>query len=135
MGTFPYDKKTWNIKTAMKKKFYPDYLIEVLFFVIITFEVILVLSFLFPPTIGREINLGASYQPRPEWYYLWLFWLLRFFPADMVFIGGVLIPTSIVVFLVLVPWIEKYIGWKLTALIGAVFLLLFIVGTIIEAYH
>lgn len=116
----------------MKKKFYPDYLIEILFFILITFEVILVLSFLFPPVIGREIDFTAAYQPRPEWYYLWLFWLLRFFPADITFLGGLLIPGIMVLFLIFIPWIEKYIGWKWTALIGVIFFLLFIIGTIIE---
>lgn len=117
----------------MKKKFYPDYLIEVLFFSILTFEIILVLSFLFPPTVGREIDFLAAYQPRPEWYYLWLFWLLRYFSADRVFIGGVLLPLILIAFLISIPWIEKRIGWKLIAIIGFIFLFLFIITTIIEA--
>jgi len=119
----------------MKKKFYPDYLIEILFFAIITFEIILVLAFLFPPLIGREIDFLSAYQPRPEWYYLWLFWLLRFFSTDTVFIGGVIIPALIVAFLIFIPWIERYIGWRLTALIGIAFFLLFIIGTLIEAFY
>ncbi len=117
----------------MKKKFYPDYLIEILFFAILTFELILILTFIFPPLIGREIDLLVAYQPRPEWYYLWLFWLLRYFSADTVFIGGVLVPLSIVSFLILVPWIDKKIGWKFTALIAFTFLLIFLIATIIEA--
>ena len=134
MGTFSYDKETWHIKTIMKKKFYPDYLIEILFFVIVTFEIVIVLSLLFPPVIGREIDFVSSYQPRPEWYYLWLFWLLRFFPADMVFVGGVVIPLFILGFLIFIPWIERYIGWKLTALIGFMFFLLFLIGTLLETF-
>lgn len=118
----------------MKKKFYPDYLVEILFFSILTFEFILILAFLFPPLTGREIDFLSAYQPRPEWYYLWLFWILRFFSTDTVFIGGILIPLSILVFLIFIPWIEKKIGWNLTALIGLVFFLFFIIATIIEAF-
>lgn len=117
----------------MKKKFYPDYLIEILFFAILTFELILILSFIFPPLIGREIDFIAAYQPRPEWYYLWLFWLLRFFSTDTVFIGGVLLPLGIVSFLIFLPWIENKIGWKLTAFIALTFLLIFLIITFIEA--
>ncbi|MGB9710667.1 MAG: hypothetical protein ACPLZA_04120 [Thermodesulfovibrio sp.] len=117
----------------MKKKFYPDYLIEILFFAIITFEIILILAFLFPPVIGREIDFTAAYQPRPEWYYLWLFYLLKFFSTDKIFIGGVLLPFTLIAFLMLIPWLEKKIGWKLTSFIGLIFLLLFIVTTIIQA--
>lgn len=117
----------------MKKKFYPDYLIEILFVAILTFELILILTFLFPPLIGREIDFIAAYQPRPEWYYLWLFWLLRFFSTDTVFIGGILLPLGILSFLILIPWIDKKIGWKLTTLIAFAFLLIFLITTIIEA--
>ncbi|WP_028844785.1 hypothetical protein [Thermodesulfovibrio thiophilus] len=116
------------------KKFYPDYLIEILFFAIVTFELILVCAFIFPPVIGREIDLTAAYQPRPEWYYLWLFWLLRFFSSQTVFIGGLLIPLIIIIFLISIPFVEKYIGWKFTALIGLSFFLLFLIGTFIEAF-
>lgn len=117
----------------MKKKFYPDYLIEILFFGALTFELILILSFLFPPSLGRQIDFVAAYQPRPEWYYLWLFWLLRFFSTDTVFIGGILIPIGVVSFLIFIPWIEKKIGWKLTALIAFAFLVTFLIITILEA--
>ncbi|MCX7724372.1 MAG: hypothetical protein N2042_03885 [Thermodesulfovibrio sp.] len=116
----------------MKKRFYPDYLIEILFFAILTFELILILSFLFPPIIGREIDFTSAYQPRPEWYYLWLFWLLRFFSTDTVFVGGILIPLFIILFFAFIPWIEKKIGWILTALIAFGFLILFIIATLIE---
>ncbi|GAB5046450.1 hypothetical protein [Thermodesulfovibrio sp. TK110] len=117
----------------MKKKFYPDYLIEILFFAIITFEIILVLAFLFPPVIGRKIDFTAAYQPRPEWYYLWLFYLLRFFSTDTVFIGGFLVPFILVIFLLCIPWLDKKFGWTFTAIIGLIFLFLFVVTTIIEA--
>lgn len=118
----------------MKKKFYPDYLIEILFFAFLTVELILILAFLFPPKIGREIDFLIPYQPRPEWYYLWLFWLLRYFPTDKVFIGGVLIPISIIAFLMFIPFIENKIGWKLTAMIAFVLLLFLILITIIEVF-
>lgn len=116
----------------MKKKFYPDYLIEVLFFALLTFEVILVFSFLFPPLIGREIDFMAAYQPRPEWYFLWLFWLVRFFSGELLFVGGVLIPFLFISFLVMIPWIERKIGWKITAAIAFTILLLLIYATIYE---
>jgi ubiquinol-cytochrome c reductase cytochrome b subunit len=118
----------------MKKKFYPDYLIEVLFFAILTFELILILSLLYPPLIGREIDPLSAYQARPEWYYLWLFWILRYFSTEMVFVGGFLLPVAVVVFLILIPWIDKKLGWRLTALLGGGVLLLFIIATIIEAF-
>ncbi|WP_297213946.1 MULTISPECIES: hypothetical protein [Thermodesulfovibrio] len=116
----------------MKKKFYPDYLIEVLFFTVLTFELIIILTFLFPPLIGREIDFTASYQPRPEWYFLWLFWLVRFFSGDMMFIGGVLIPTIFIAFFMMIPWIEKKLGRKITIILAAVIFIILAYSTLIE---
>lgn len=116
----------------MKKKFYPDYLIEILFVALLTFELILVLTFLFPPTIGREIDFMATYQPRPEWYFLWLFWLVRVFSSDLLFLAGVLIPFLIISFLLMIPWIESKIGWRLTAMIAFAIFLVFLYATVTE---
>ncbi len=118
----------------MKKKFYPHYLTEIIFFAFLTFELILVLSLLFSPKIGREIDFQVPYQPRPEWYYLWLFWLLRYFPSDKVFIGGILIPLSIICFFMLIPWIERKLEWKLTAILALGLLLFLTIITIIEIF-
>lgn len=105
-----------------KKRFYPDYLIEILFFIFLVIEITVVLALLFPPAIGREIDFLSPYQPRPEWYYLWLFGLLRYFYGDLAVIGGVVIPFLAVFILFALPWIDRKFGTIIsTLLIGILF--------------
>lgn len=111
------------------KRFYPDYLLEILFFVFIIIELDVVLALLFPPSIGREINFISPYQPRPEWYYLWLFGLLRYFYGGFAVVGGIIIPLLAIVSLFLIPWIDKRLG-RVSATIIIVILLLFFAGSV-----
>jgi ubiquinol-cytochrome c reductase cytochrome b subunit len=45
----------------------------------------------------------ADYPARPEWYFLFLFQLLKYFPGDQKLIGTVYIPNGIVLLLILLP--------------------------------
>ncbi|HEV3204451.1 MAG TPA: c-type cytochrome, partial [Gemmataceae bacterium] len=58
---------------------------------------------------GRGANLDAPADPsrpypaRPEWYFLFLFQLLKYFPGDEEIIGTVVIPTGVFALLFLLP--------------------------------
>ena len=61
--------------------------------------------------------LGAPADPseqfaaaRPEWYFLFLFQLLKYFPGRTEIIGAIILPTLLMVVLVAMPFIGK---WKL----------------------
>src|ERR1043166_7456842 len=45
----------------------------------------------------------ANYPARPEWYFLFLFQLLKYFPGDYAIFGTVIIPNGVMVILVLLP--------------------------------
>lgn len=122
----------------MKKdtKFYPDYIIEILFVIFIAIELALIFAFLYPQTIGRQIDFSATFQPRPEWYFLWLYQLVRYFPGKTAFIGTVLIPFIAVLLLIFMPFIDRGRHGRLRASIAAIALLLaFIVFTLIPAFN
>ncbi|MBI4685846.1 MAG: hypothetical protein HY755_11700 [Nitrospirae bacterium] len=96
------------MKTPDKEKqFYPDYLFEILVVVFITIELVLVLAMLYPQKIGRQIDFTAQFQPKPEWYFLWLYQLLRYFPGKSAFIGAVAIPILAVFILIFIPFIDR----------------------------
>jgi len=88
--------------------FYPDYLFEVLVVALLSLELVLVLGLLFPPPVGRPIDLVGQYQPRPEWYFLWIYEFIRYFPGKSAWVGAVLIPLGLVVLLASVPFIDRY---------------------------
>ncbi len=59
---------------------------------------------------GLGVNLDApadplteGYPARPEWYFLFLFQLLKYFEGDKILIGTVAIPNGVVVLLCLLP--------------------------------
>jgi menaquinol-cytochrome c reductase cytochrome b/c subunit len=56
----------------------------------------------------------ASYIPRPEWYFLFLFEMLKFFPGQIEWIGTFLIPTIAILALFLLPFYDRspFRHWK-----------------------
>ncbi len=52
----------------------------------------------------------ASYVPRPEWYFLFLFEMLKFFPGQVEFIGTVVVPGAAVLALLLLPFFDRRPG-------------------------
>jgi ubiquinol-cytochrome c reductase cytochrome b subunit len=60
-----------------------------------------------PPLEGPADPTDASYIPRPEWYFLGLFQLLKYFPGRWEVVGAIVIPGLAAAFLVLLPWIDR----------------------------
>jgi cytochrome b6-f complex subunit 4 len=90
-----------------QKKFYPDFLFEITVMALFTIEAVLVLAVLFPPAVGREIDPVAQYSPRPEWYFLFLYQLTKYFPGKWTFVGAVLLPGLAFSAVVLAPFLDN----------------------------
>lgn len=70
----------------------------------------------------------SSYIPRPEWYFLWLFQLLKYFPGSVEWIGTAILPVLGVLALLLLPFYDRspFRHWskrKLAVGIGSVAIL------------
>ena len=112
------------------KSFYPDYLAEIVTVVFVVYAAALLLALFFPPALGREIDLSAQYRPLPEWYFLWLYQLVRYFPGRTVFVGAVFVPAAAFAALLVVPFMDRGQGGRVTASIAAgAVLLLFVALT------
>lgn len=117
-----------------EKNFYPDYLIEISVVVIVVLELTIVLALLSPPMIGRQINFSTPFQPLPEWYFYWLFQLVRYFPGKLTFVGSVVIPSIAAAVFISIPFIEKRKhGRALTLFAAITLIILFLILTIIPA--
>lgn len=58
--------------------------------------------------VGDPANpLGNGFAPRPEWYFSWLFQMLRFFPGKLEFVGVVVVPIVLVLLLLAIPFLDK----------------------------
>jgi mono/diheme cytochrome c family protein len=52
----------------------------------------------------------AAYVPRPEWYFLFLFQLLKYFPGQIEWIGTAVVPGLAVLALLLLPFYDRH--WR-----------------------
>ena len=119
-----------------QKRFYPDYLSEIVLVMFFFFFFVVVLALLFPQKMGRLINFTAPYQPKPEWYFLWLYQLVRYFHGPWIFVGTVLIPLLTVAFIIYIPWIDRDGRGRNLVLFGTFFILaFFLLFTIIPAFN
>jgi quinol-cytochrome oxidoreductase complex cytochrome b subunit len=119
------------------KKFFPYYFFEITLMTLFTIEVVLLLAALFPPSIGREIDFSAQYSPRPEWYFLFLYQLTKYFFGGWTFVGVVLLPGLVFGAIVLLPFLDRSSSArlrerKIPAIAAAVLLTLVIALTLLS---
>jgi ubiquinol-cytochrome c reductase cytochrome b subunit len=60
-----------------------------------------------PPLEGPADPTDATYVPRPEWYFLGLFQLLKYFPGKWEIVGAMILPGIAAAVLALLPWIDR----------------------------
>jgi len=95
--------------------FYPDIIYKDL---LVSFGIFLLL-------VGLAIYMGvaneppadpsdATYVPRPEWYFLFLFQMLKYFPGQLEWVGTVIIPGIAILALFLLPFYDRspFRHWK-----------------------
>jgi quinol-cytochrome oxidoreductase complex cytochrome b subunit len=121
------------VKEREEKNFYPDYLAEIIVAIVICLQILLILSLIFPASIGRQIDFTTPFKPVPEWYFLWLYKLVWYFPGKSAFIGTVIIPVLSVILLLLIPYIDRGRYGRLKAIaVGSTLLLMFTILTILS---
>jgi cytochrome b6-f complex subunit 4 len=121
-----------SVKERKEKKFYPDYFSEIIFAILVAIEILIILALLYYPSIGRQIDFTRPFQPKPEWYFLWLYQLVRYFPGKIAFIGTVAIPVVSVLLLLLIPYIDSGRNGRLKAIAaGAIILFMFLILTLL----
>ena len=114
-------------------KFYPDLIYKDL---VVSFGIFLLL-------VGLALYVGvpaeppadpgdSSYIPRPEWYFLFLFQMLKYFPGQIEWVGTVVIPTIAVLALLLLPFYDRspFRHWKKRKLAAAIMSLV-VVGIVV----
>jgi len=88
--------------------FFPDALFKDAVVALIIFLILVGLSsFLGVPLEDRANPADTNYNPRPEWYFLFLFQLLKYFPGQFEVVGVVVIPTIAILVLFLLPVLDK----------------------------
>ncbi|HET6845835.1 MAG TPA: c-type cytochrome, partial [Anaerolineales bacterium] len=87
--------------------FFPDVIYKDVIISLVVFLVLVALAyFIGVPTEARADPNDAAYTPRPEWYFLFLFQLLKYFPGKLEVVGVVIIPTLLILGLLVLPFID-----------------------------
>lgn len=60
-----------------------------------------------PPLEPPADPTSSDYIPRPEWYFLGLFQLLKYFPGKWEVVGALFIPGAAMTLLALLPWLDR----------------------------
>jgi ubiquinol-cytochrome c reductase cytochrome b subunit len=89
-------------------RFYPEHLFRsALVFAVILLGIIALALLRTPPREEIAGTLIDSYLPRPEWYYMWLFQLLTYFPGRWELLGSLAIPLAGIALLFAVPFLGR----------------------------
>jgi mono/diheme cytochrome c family protein len=106
------EKKEYLERYEEKKKkgvpFFPDILFKDAIASLLVFVVLLGLAFFVGAPLEERANpADTSYTPRPEWYFLFLFQLLKYFPGKLEVIGAIVLPTIVLLLLFGLPLLDR----------------------------
>jgi ubiquinol-cytochrome c reductase cytochrome b subunit len=115
-GLQPPDKKPVRISVPEERKaprygdpFFPKVPFQAIFYILAIFGVLIFLALTNPAPLqdpADPLN-HALIDPRPEWYFMFLFELLRIFQGPLIPLGTVIIPTIVVLLLLGLPFYDR----------------------------
>jgi ubiquinol-cytochrome c reductase cytochrome b subunit len=88
--------------------FYPYHALKDTIAVAVVFALLLTLAVLFNAPLDAVADpTDATYVPRPEWYFMSLFELLKYFPGRFEPVATVVIPGIVITLLLLLPFLDR----------------------------
>jgi menaquinol-cytochrome c reductase cytochrome b/c subunit len=105
-------KKLYKEKYSQEKqkgvKFWPDIIYKDLVISISLFIILLILATWIGVSQEPKADPSDSaYIPRPEWYFLFLFQMLKYFPGSLEWLGTTIIPIIVILALFLLPFFDR----------------------------
>jgi menaquinol-cytochrome c reductase cytochrome b/c subunit len=101
--------REYSILKNQGKPFFPYAIAKDGIMACVTLGVIILMALLFGAELGPKADpTTTTYTPRPEWYFFFLFELLRVVkPPALVFLATIGIPTICLVLLLMLPFIDR----------------------------
>ena len=106
------EKKSYLEKYKKAKEkgvpFFPDIIFKDVVVSLIIFLVLVALAYFVGVHVEERADpTDANYTPKPEWYFLFLFQMLKYFPGNLEVIGALILPGLFIVLLLVLPFIDK----------------------------
>jgi ubiquinol-cytochrome c reductase cytochrome b subunit len=96
------------IETKPPKKFYPWQVFKDTVAIFAAFVLLFVLAVAVKVPLERLADpTDTSYIPKPDWYFLFLYELLKYFPGSLEIVGSVILPGLAVLGLFLIPFLDR----------------------------
>lgn len=97
-----------SYKMGKTEPFFPDFLFKeaiaaLLFFIVL----LLIVVFSHVPLESLADPTDATYIPRPEWYFMFLFQMLKYFPGELEPVAVFVLPTIGIIVLLLLPFLDR----------------------------
>jgi hypothetical protein len=140
-GLQPPDKKPVRINVPEEKKvrygdpFFPKVPFQAIFYILAIFGVLIGLALTNPAPLqdpADPLN-HALIDPRPEWYFMFLFQLLKYFQGPWIPVGTVIIPTIVVLLLLGLPFYDRNWArkpsrrpWAMVSMSGGMLIVMFL---------
>ncbi len=102
-----------HTEDGKRMPFFPNFLLRDLLLWLIVLNILAILAVFFPWELGKKADAFASAPAgiRPEWYFLFMFQTLKYFPARIIFIDGEVLGIFLFglagVLWVLVPFLDR----------------------------
>lgn len=88
--------------------FYPNFLFREAVAALIIVILVVAIALIFPLKVGDPADPSDSaFKPRPEWYFMAPFYLLKVFPASLEIVPTVLLPLVLFVVVMVFPFFDK----------------------------
>lgn len=90
------------------ESFFPETILRDAFVSLFIFAVLMFLAVVFPHVSEAPADpTSTTYNPRPEWYFLFLFQFLKLFPGSLESVAAVLIPLLVIILIFIVPFLSR----------------------------
>src|SRR4051795_6674530 len=101
--------REYHMLKSKGKPFFPYAVAKDSLMAVFVLAIIILMAALFGAELGPKADpTTTTYTPRPEWYFFFLFELLRVVkPPALVFIATIGIPTVCMVLLIILPFIDR----------------------------
>jgi ubiquinol-cytochrome c reductase cytochrome b subunit len=102
---------TWNEgkrDPSRSEPLFPDQIFKDARFILVIFLALSAFALFSPAPLEPQADpTDSTYNPRPEWYFYFVFEMLRIFEGPFEVVGTVVLPAAAVLVLVLIPFLDR----------------------------